>query len=78
MSENKFSGTIDDINGKVQDAASGLTGDTGNQIRGKANQARGQAENILGDVAELIRDQPLTAALVIFGVAYLAGRLRLL
>jgi uncharacterized protein YjbJ (UPF0337 family) len=59
MSENKFSGTIDDINGKVQDAASGLTGDTGTQIRGKANQARGQAENILGDVAELIRDQPL-------------------
>jgi uncharacterized protein YjbJ (UPF0337 family) len=26
MSENKFSGTVDDIKGKVQDAAGGLTG----------------------------------------------------
>ena len=74
-------GTTDlvaDIKGKVQDAAGGLTGDTSTQIRGKANQVRGQAESILGDAAELIRDQPLKAALVIFGVAYLAGRLRLL
>ena len=62
----------------MQDAAGGLTGDTSTQIRGKANQVRGQAEGILGDAAGLIRDQPLTAALVIFGIAYLAGRLRLL
>ena len=56
MSENKFSGTVDDIKGKAQDAAGGLTGDTSTQIRGKANQVRGQAEGILGDAVDLIRD----------------------
>ena len=47
-------------------------------MRGKVNQARGQAEDVMGDAADMIRDQPLVAALVLIGVGYLIGRLRLL
>jgi uncharacterized protein YjbJ (UPF0337 family) len=78
MDENRFTGAARDAAGRVQDAVGGLTGDAKTQVRGKVNQARGQAEDYMGEAADLIRDQPLAAALVLIGVGYLIGRLRLL
>ena len=78
MSENRFTGAARDAAGKVQEAVGDFAGDARAQVRGKVNQARGQAEDVMGDAADMIRDQPLVAALVLIGVGYLIGRLRLL
>ncbi|WP_158802219.1 MULTISPECIES: CsbD family protein [unclassified Acidisoma] len=78
MSENRFTGAARDAAGKVQEAVGDFAGDARTQVRGKVNQARGQAEDVMGDAADMIRDQPLVAALVLIGVGYLIGRLRLL
>ncbi|MFT8246427.1 CsbD family protein [Roseomonas sp. BN140053] len=78
MDENRVTGAARDFGGKVQDAVGGLTGDTDLQASGKANQIQGQAENALGQLADSIREQPLTSILIGVGIGWLLGRLRII
>jgi uncharacterized protein YjbJ (UPF0337 family) len=74
MSE-KVEGMAQEMGGRVQEAVSEATGDTGMQARGIYNQAAGQAQAQLARLSEVIRDQPLTAVLIALGVGYMLGRL---
>jgi uncharacterized protein YjbJ (UPF0337 family) len=86
MDENRVEGTARNIGGKLQDAASGLLGDTGTQARGKFNQAAGKLQDQYGNVidsanqgagqmADIVRDQPIAAVLIAAGVGFLLGAL---
>lgn len=47
--ENSAEGTVDNLKGKVKDAAGGLTGDSSLQAEGKWDQVKGKAKDALGD-----------------------------
>lgn len=47
--ENSAEGTVDNLKGKLKDAAGGLTGDTSFQAEGKWDQAKGKVKDTLGD-----------------------------
>ena len=52
-----------------------MLGDAKTQAQGVYNQAAGQAQNAMGQVSDLVKDQPLTAALIALGIGFLIGRL---
>ena len=74
MSE-KLEGMARDMGGRVQETVGEAIGDTRTQARGVYNQAAGQAQEQVARLSEVIRDQPLTAALVALGLGYILGRL---
>lgn len=78
VDENRVSGVARDAFGRVQEAAGNLTGDSRMQARGMYNQAQGSAENMLGQLGDCIREQPLTSVLIGAGIGYVLGRLRIL
>ena len=77
MDENRVEGTIRDATGKVEEAASNLTGDARTQARGRAHQVAGQAQDLYGqaidEVQEFAREQPFVALLIAAGVGFLLG-----
>jgi uncharacterized protein YjbJ (UPF0337 family) len=79
MNSNQFEGVAQDVAGKVQDAAGGLTGDAGLQAEGKARQFAGKVQASYGDgidqIAETARNNPLGALVVALGVGFLLGKL---
>jgi uncharacterized protein YjbJ (UPF0337 family) len=74
MSE-KLEGMARDMGGRIQETVGEAIGDTRTQARGMYNQAAGQAQEQVARLSEVIRDQPLTAALVALGLGYILGRL---
>jgi uncharacterized protein YjbJ (UPF0337 family) len=72
MSE--FRGTVRDMGGRVQQKVGEYAGDTKTQAEGLYNQASGQAEQQISRLSDVIRDQPITSALVAIGIGYLLGR----
>lgn len=81
MSDN-LAGTVREYGGKAQQAAGETVGDAAmqargmyNQTAGKAQQAWGQAQDATGQARDIIRDQPLLAAVIALGIGYLIGRL---
>lgn len=74
MSE-KLEGMARDMGGRVQETIGETIGDTRTQARGMYNQAAGQAQEQVARLSEVIRDQPLTAALVALGLGYILGQL---
>jgi uncharacterized protein YjbJ (UPF0337 family) len=74
MSDNSESMTRE-AGGSVQDTVGKRVGDTGMQAPGIYNQVAGQAQEKVARLSEVIRDQPLTAALVAVGIGYVLGRL---
>ena len=74
MSE-KLEGMAQDMGGRVQEKVGDAIGDTKMQAQGIYNQASGQAQEQVARLSEVIRDQPLTAALVALGLGYILGRL---
>ena len=72
MSE--FRGTVRDVGGRVQEKVGDYTGDAKTQAQGLYNQAAGQAEQQIARLSDVIRDQPITSALVAIGIGYLLGR----
>jgi len=91
MDENQVRGTARHFSGKLQEEAGHATGDTQAELKGKANQAAGAAQYLYGQSTEAIRDstsdlnewvrnkvqtQPYTAALIVFGIGWLLGRMR--
>jgi uncharacterized protein YjbJ (UPF0337 family) len=69
-----FRGTVRDVGGRVQQKAGEYAGDAKTQAEGVYNQAAGQAEQQMARLSDVIRDQPITAALVAIGIGYLLGR----
>ncbi|MDJ0389109.1 CsbD family protein [Roseomonas sp. E05] len=78
MDENRVTGAAREGVGKVQDAVGGLTGDRDTQAQGMYNQQMGQAENIVGQLCDNVREQPLTSLAIAAGIGYILGRLRIL
>ncbi len=74
MSDN-LAGAARDTVGKMQETVGQATGDLKTQAQGMYNQASGQAQEQAARVSEVIRDQPLTAALIALGIGYILGRL---
>ena len=72
MSE--FRGTVRDMGGRVQEKVGDYAGDAKTQAQGLYNQASGQAEQQMARLSDVIRDQPITSALVAIGICYLLGR----
>ncbi|MEO9189514.1 MAG: CsbD family protein [Acetobacteraceae bacterium] len=71
----KVQGMARDAAGRVQQVFGETIGDARTQAQGLYNQASGQAQEQAGRLAEVIRDQPLTSALIALGVGYILGRL---
>ncbi len=76
--ENRVTGAARDAFGRVQEAVGSMTGDRNTQARGMYNQAQGQTENALGQLADSVREQPLTAVFIGAAIGYVLGRLRIL
>jgi len=72
---NTISGTARDMAGRVQETAGNTMGDAKTRAEGVYNQAYGQAEQYAGQASDMIRDQPLTAALIALGIGFVIGRL---
>ena len=79
MNEDQVEGTVNNVAGRIQDAAGALAGDADQQVRGKARAAAGDVQAKAGDVVERLRewasDRPLNAVLITAGFAFLLGRL---
>jgi uncharacterized protein YjbJ (UPF0337 family) len=75
MDENRMDGAARSLAGHAKDAVGNLTGDTKLQAEGQADKAIGQAQDAAGQLADTIRDQPITALLIAAGFGYLLGRL---
>jgi uncharacterized protein YjbJ (UPF0337 family) len=90
MDENRTSGTVKNIGGKIEEGAGAPVGDARTQLQGKLDQASGAAQDLYGQAADAAREsaatldnwlrttietQPYTAAAVALGIGWLVGRL---
>lgn len=78
----KVEGMAREMGGRAQSAMGDTFGDAKTQARGMYNQASGRAQQAWGQaqgageqLGDVIRDQPLIAAVVALGIGYLIGRL---
>jgi uncharacterized protein YjbJ (UPF0337 family) len=69
-----FQGSAREMAGRVQEKMGEFTGDAMTQREGLYNQAAGQAEQHVARLSDVIKDQPIAAALVAAGIGYLLGR----
>ena len=67
-------GAARDFGGRVQQKIGEFAGDARTQAEGLYNQAAGQAEQQVARLSDVIKDQPITSALVAVGIGYLLGR----
>jgi hypothetical protein len=70
MSDSIVGNIQDSITGAAQHVAGGV-----HTVVEQAGDAACRAHNGVGEVREVIRAQPITAALVVFALGYLFGRL---
>jgi uncharacterized protein YjbJ (UPF0337 family) len=74
MEADQIAGAAQDFGGKVQDGVGGLIGDTGLQLRGKANQVAGKARESYGravdEVTSFAREQPIATLAAAAGVGF--------
>jgi uncharacterized protein YjbJ (UPF0337 family) len=75
MNEHSIEGGARDVVGKVKDAAGGMMGDAKTQIDGKLDQAAGMAQSAAGQVADHVKDSPLTALAIAGAVGFVLGRM---
>ncbi len=71
----RVQGNIRNMAGRAQEAVGDITGDTRTQARGAYNQAAGQAQDAAGQLADVIRERPITSALVGVGIGYILGKI---
>jgi uncharacterized protein YjbJ (UPF0337 family) len=69
-----FEGTAREMGGRVQQKVGEIAGDARTQAEGLYNQAAGQAQHQVARLSDVIKDQPITSALVAIGIGYLLGR----
>jgi len=72
---NDFEGAARDVGGRVQQKVGEFAGDAKTQAEGLYNQAAGQAQQQVARLSDVIKDQPIAAAVVAIGIGYLLGRL---
>jgi uncharacterized protein YjbJ (UPF0337 family) len=72
---NDFEGAARDMGGRVQQKVGEFAGDAKTQAEGLYNQAAGQAQQQVARLSDVIKDQPIAAAVVAIGIGYLLGRL---
>jgi uncharacterized protein YjbJ (UPF0337 family) len=75
VDSNTIGGTARDMAGRAQETVGDTIGDARMRAHGMANQGYGQAQHAAGEAADMIRGQPLTAALIALGVGFVIGRL---
>ncbi|MFC3126936.1 CsbD family protein [Pseudoroseomonas globiformis] len=78
MDENRVTGAAREGLGRAQEAAGAITGNAEYRARGMYNQGAGSAENMVGQMCESVREQPLTSLAIAAGIGYILGRLRIL
>jgi len=71
----RFEGTAREMGGRVQQGVGDILGDAKTQASGMYNQAAGQAQQQVARLSDVIKEQPITAAVVAIGIGYLLGRL---
>ena len=54
--ENQAKGAAKEVGGKLRNAAGGLTGDTSEQLKGKAKEMKGKAQRKIGEAESDIDD----------------------
>jgi uncharacterized protein YjbJ (UPF0337 family) len=69
-----YTGDVREMGGRVQEKVGQFAGDAKTQAQGLYNQAAGQAQQQVARLSDVIRDQPITSALVAIGIGYLLGR----
>jgi uncharacterized protein YjbJ (UPF0337 family) len=69
-----IAGAAREMGGRVQQTLGDMAGDAKTQANGLYNQAAGQAQQQAARLSDVIREQPLTAALAAVGIGYLLGR----
>jgi uncharacterized protein YjbJ (UPF0337 family) len=52
--ENQVKGTAKEVEGKVRNAAGGITGDTSEQLKGKGKELEGKAQRNIGETESKI------------------------
>jgi uncharacterized protein YjbJ (UPF0337 family) len=75
VDSNTIGGTAREAVGRVQETVGDVIGDGRTRARGMANQGYGQAQQAAGQAADMIREQPITVALVALAVGYILGRM---
>ena len=88
MDSGRIEGTAKDLDGEIEDAVGGSTGDGKTQAEGKtdrptgkAQDAYGRAKDVLGagamqdPLASFVEDRPVTALLATAGVGYVLSLL---
>jgi len=68
-------GMARDLGGRAQETVGNLTGDAKTQAQGLYNQAAGQVQQATGQFSEMVKSQPIAAALIALGIGYILGRL---
>jgi len=71
----RVEGAAREFGGRVQETVGNLAGDARTQAGGLYNQAAGQAEQAVGQVGDVIKAQPVAAALIALGIGFVLGRL---
>ena len=66
-----FEGAARDMVGRVQQKVGELAGDAKTQAEGLYNQAAGQAQQQAARLSDVIKDQPIAAAVVAVGIGSL-------
>jgi uncharacterized protein YjbJ (UPF0337 family) len=74
LMSDRFDGAAREFGGRVQQKVGEFAGDAKTQAEGLYNQAAGQAQQNAAKLSDVIKEQPLTAALVAMGIGYLLGR----
>ncbi len=71
----RVEGAAREFGGRVQEGVGNLTGDTKTQAEGLYNQATGQAQQAAAQFSDVVKAQPMVAALVALAIGYVLGRL---
>ena len=77
MTNQQTNGGVDQVVGRLQNAAGALASDLRTQTSGRARELKGQAESLYGDTAaaavELASKRPLSALGAALGVGVIIG-----
>ncbi len=77
MTEQQLNGGLDQVGGRLKNAAGAVAGSLKTQASGKAQEMRGQAESLYGDalkqVLDMTSEKPLAALGAAAGIGLVLG-----
>lgn len=75
--ENQVKGALQELGGKIQEAAGRATGDAASQAKGKLRQAAGQLQESYGQALDTVREKtagnPIATLAATAAVSFLLG-----